>query len=116
MQCPGDYITIHNKGCDEMTSARIKLLREKQGLTQAELAKRLGITRSSVNAWEMGISVPSTQYIVELAEMFKISTDYLLGVDLAATLDVSGLTEEDIQLLYEVAAHLREKNKRAGQS
>lgn len=95
-----------------MTSVRIKQLREERGLTQAELAKRLGITRSSVNAWEMGISVPSTQYIVELAEMFKVSTDYLLGVDATATIDVGGLTEEDVRLLHEVVSHLRAKNQR----
>ena len=53
-----------------MIAERVKCLREKQGLTQAELAKQLGITRSSVNAWEMGISVPSTQYVVELANLF----------------------------------------------
>ena len=47
-----------------MVAEKIKHLREQQGLTQAELSKRLGITRSSVNAWEMGISVPSTQYLV----------------------------------------------------
>ena len=52
------------------TAERIKTLREKFGLSQAELAGRLDITRSSVNAWEMGISVPSTQYIVELAQLF----------------------------------------------
>ena len=48
-----------------MIADRIKALREQKGYTQVELAKRLGITRSSVNAWELGISVPSTQNIVE---------------------------------------------------
>ena len=47
---------------------KIKILREKSGLTQAEIARTLGLSRSSVNAWEMGLSVPSTQYIVELAK------------------------------------------------
>ncbi len=42
-----------------MIYERIKKLREKQGYTQTELAKMLGVTRSCVNAWEMGISVPS---------------------------------------------------------
>ncbi|MBQ8235442.1 MAG: helix-turn-helix transcriptional regulator [Clostridia bacterium] len=44
-----------------MISDKIKILREKNSLTQAELARELGITRSGVNAWEMGISVPSNQ-------------------------------------------------------
>ena len=67
-----------------MVADRIKALREQKGLTQTDLSNQLGITRSSVNAWEMGISVPSTQYIVELAHIFKVSTDYLLGVDTSA--------------------------------
>jgi transcriptional regulator with XRE-family HTH domain len=79
-------------------------------MTQSELAKSLGITRSSVNAWEMGISVPSTQYIVELARIFKISTDYLLGVEVSSSVAVNGLTEEDVCLVHALVRHLREKN------
>ena len=94
-----------------MVADRIKALREQKGLTQTELSKLLGITRSSVNAWEMGISVPSTQYIVELAHIFKVSTDYLLCVDNSATISVAGLTEKDIQLVHTMIAHLKEKNK-----
>ncbi len=94
-----------------MVADNIKFLREESGLTQTDLAKLLGITRSSVNAWEMGISVPSTQYIVELAGIFKISTDYLLGVTSGLSIDVSGLGNEDIQLLYRVISHLKSKNK-----
>ena len=93
-----------------MVADRIKYLREQKGLSQAELSKRLGITRSSVNAWEMGISVPSTPYLVELAHIFRVSTDYLLCVDATASVDVNGLTEEDIQLVHTLIAHLRNKN------
>lgn len=93
-----------------MVADRIKHLRELQGLTQTELAKQLGITRSSVNAWEMGISVPSTQYIVELAYTFKVSTDYLLDVDSSASVSISGLEEADIQLVNQIIHHLRNKN------
>lgn len=95
-----------------MIADRIKFLREHNNLTQAELAKRLGITRSSVNAWEQGISVPSTQYITELAVMFKVSSDYLLCIDSSASLNTLGLTDDDIQLVYELVNHLREKNKK----
>lgn len=90
---------------------RIKMLRENHNISQAELAKRLGITRSSVNAWELGLNVPSTQYIIELAELFKVSTDYLLCVTKTQTFSLDGLNEKDIALLYTVASHLREKNK-----
>lgn len=94
-----------------MVADRIKHLREEQNLSQAELAKRLGITRSSVNAWELGISVPSTQYIVELSSLFKVSTDYLLCVDTSASVSVKGLSEDDVKLVYSLISHLRDKNR-----
>ncbi len=92
-----------------MISERIKTLREQNNLTQSDLSKRLGITRSSVNAWEQGISVPSTQYIVELAEMFSLSTDYLLGVEATNSINVSGLDDDDIELINMIVKHLKSK-------
>ena len=92
-----------------MIAEKVKKLREQKGLSQAELARLLGITRSSVNAWEMGISVPSTQYIVVLAGVFDISTDYLLGVDSSSTISVAGLTDSDILLVHNIIEHLKNK-------
>lgn len=80
---------------------KIKLLREKAGLTQAELARILGLSRSGVNAWEMGLSVPSTQYIVELAKNFNVSTDYLLGMKDTSTISVKGLTQRQVSVLLD---------------
>lgn len=94
-----------------MIANRIKRLREAEGLTQAELAKRLGITRSGVNAWEMGITTPSTQYIVELANLFNVTADYLLGIQGKQTLNVTGLNEKDIEILQSLIRHLKSKNR-----
>lgn len=93
-----------------MVADRIKALREQKGLTQTELSKRLGITRSGVNAWEMGISVPSTQYLVELAGIFRVSADYLLGIEATSTVSVSGLSEDDIRVVCALIEHLKRKN------
>ena len=90
-----------------MIAERIKELREEKAWTQTELAKILGVTRSCVKAWEMGISVPSTQYVVELASLFHISTDFLLGVEATASVSVEGLSDEDIQLVHTIIDHLR---------
>lgn len=94
-----------------MIADRIKQVRERNKMTQTELAKRIGITRSGVNAWEMGISVPSTQYIVELAQMFNVSTDYLLGVEKTLSIDATGLYESDVMVVQELVEHLRRKNR-----
>ncbi|MCL2821360.1 MAG: helix-turn-helix domain-containing protein [Oscillospiraceae bacterium] len=87
---------------------RIKELRRKSGKTQTELAKALGLTRSGVNAWEMGVSVPSTPYIVELAKYFHVSTDYILGMEKSATFSLIGLSDEQIDTLKDVARHFRD--------
>lgn len=92
-----------------MIADRIKQLRISNKMTQTELAKRLNITRSSVNAWEMGISTPSTTYLVELAQLFHVSTDYLLGLSENNSLDISNLTEREIQLIYELVQYFRRK-------
>ena len=90
-----------------MTSERIKALREARGWTQAELARRLNITRNGVNSWEQGLSMPSPACLVDLAKLFSVSTDYLLGVERLDAVNVTGLNEEDIALLAQLADRLR---------
>lgn len=90
-----------------MIADKIKELREANHFTQAQLAKKLCITRSSVNAWEMGISVPSTTYLVELSQLFKISTDYLLGLPSNNTLDISQLSEKEVAIIYELVNYFK---------
>lgn len=85
-----------------MIADKIKLLREAKDLTQADLARKLGVTRSGVNAWEMGITVPSTQFVAALAELFEVSADYLLGLEKTATVSVEGLTERQVAAVTEM--------------
>lgn len=84
----------------KMIGEQIRTTREKNGLTQSALAKRLGISRSAVNAWELGVSVPSAQYLVELSKLFKVSTDYLLGLTTREMVDISGLSEAEKKMVY----------------
>ena len=94
-----------------MIAEKIKELREANSMTQNEVAKRLGITRSSVNAREMGISVPSTMYIVQLAQLFSVSADYILGLDSRAVIDISGLDDESVRVLNDMVRYMRERQR-----
>ena len=85
-----------------MICDNIKILRESRNWTQSELAKKLGLTRSAVNAWEMGLSVPSTPYIVELANLFKVTADSLLGVNSRFILDISGLKDDEKEAVIRI--------------
>lgn len=92
-----------------LLAEKIKSIREQLGMTQAEVARKLGLTRSSINGWEMGLSVPSTQYIVELAKLFNVSTDYLLGMEQGAVLNIDDLTEKEVSVLIDLVACFRAK-------
>lgn len=93
-----------------MIADKIKILRESKDLTQSDIAKKMGITRSSVNAWEMGISIPSTQYIVELALLFNVSTDYILDIPKTATINVNGLSDKEVSAVAKIIECLRGGN------
>lgn len=91
-----------------MIAEKIKALRTARGWTQADLARRLNISRNGVNSWEQGLSMPSPAILVELAKVFSVSTDYLLGVECLHTINVTGLEEHDIAILSELADRLRQ--------
>ncbi len=56
--------------------------RKKNGWSQEELAEKLGVSRQAVSRWESSGSIPDLQRIIRLAELFGVSTDYLLREDL----------------------------------
>ena len=86
-----------------MTTDRIKALREARGWTQAELARKMNMTRNGINSWEQGLSMPSPPSLVDLARLFSVSTDYLLGVENYSAVNVTGLNEADVALLAQLA-------------
>ncbi len=90
---------------------RLKFLRENAGISQAYLAKRLSLTRASVNAWEMGLSVPSTPLIAELANIFHVTTDYLLGVSSNLTIRTDGLTPNEIAAVMAIVDCFLQKDR-----
>ena len=57
----------------------IKELRTERGLSQATLAKEIGVSQKAVDYWERGINEPKASYILALAEFFGVSSDELLG-------------------------------------
>ena len=91
-----------------LLAERIKTLREQIGITQAELARRVCLTRSSINGWEMGLAIPSTAIVVELAKIFHVTTDYLLGVDVNRSLSLENLSDKKITAIMAIVECLHE--------
>ena len=89
---------------------RLKELRVQAGMTQLQLAQRMGVTKSVVSFYELQERTPSPDILVKLSGIFKVSTDYLLGIDPRETIDISGLSREDIAIMRALAESLRQKS------
>ncbi|PLT80265.1 helix-turn-helix domain-containing protein, partial [Mediterraneibacter gnavus] len=59
----------------------LKTLRTQNNYTQVQLAQKLGLTKSVISAYETGLRLPSYDVLINIAKIFKVSTDYLLGMD-----------------------------------
>ncbi len=92
---------------------RIKELRENAGISQSVLAKKLNISRSAVNAWEMGISTPTTQYVVAIAKLFHVTSDYLLGINSDYSIRIENYTEEELALVYGLIKYIDEQKSKS---
>ena len=89
---------------------RIRYLREKAGFTQTYLAKRLGISRSAVNSWEMSLSSPSVSNILEMMQLFNVSADYLLSASNKITIDITDLSNEEREIVLRLVSCLKNHN------
>lgn len=101
------------KGLFEMAtfSERLKELRLERNLNQIELAERLGCNRQKIADMERGKTSPNVEVLMKLSEIFKTSTDYLLGlsdvsttdVDIKQVCDYTGLNESSVNALSSLA-------------
>ncbi len=89
----------------------LKQLRTLHNLTQTELGKEVGISKAVISKYENGIGYPSYDVLIELAGFFGVSTDYLLGVSNGKTLDVSSLTDSQINAIYKIVSEFKQVNK-----
>ncbi len=91
---------------------KLKTLRTEAGMTQTDLAKRLNITKSVVSYYELQERTPSPDVLIKLANVFHVSTDYLLGIHHKKMIDVSDLSDEDMRFLLITIETLRKKNNK----
>ena len=89
---------------------RLKELRTQAGLTQKQLATQIGTSKSVVSFYENQERVPSPTVLVQLATVFHVSADFLLGIDNTERLDISGLDEDDKKVVSRMVEILRKKN------
>ena len=62
-----------------MLSENIKTIRKAKGLSQQELAVKLNVVRQTISKWEQGLSVPDSDMLISISEVFETPVSKLLG-------------------------------------
>lgn len=94
-----------------MISDKIKELRNRSNMSQVKLSKALNVSRSTVNAWEMGISVPTIKYVIEMSKIFNTTTDYILEINNENLLNLSDLSKKQIKAILDIIDCLKNKTE-----
>ena len=90
--------------------ARMKDLRRNRNISQTELAKHLGVSKSVISSYETGVHFPPYDILIKIANLFDVSTDYLLGVTDYRKINVDGLTERQIEAVLLIVHELKAIN------
>lgn len=90
----------------------LRSLRKRSGLSQSELGKHIGLSKSVISNYENGINYPDYENLLRIAKYFGVTTDYLLGAQNIKTIDVSGLTESQIELMNHTIAEFVKANEK----
>ena len=89
---------------------KLRSLRTEKKLTQKQVADRIGLAISAVSSYESGSRYPSYEALIKLAHIFHVSTDYLLGMTDRRNVDVTGLGDDEIELVSQLVEMLRGKH------
>ena len=88
------YSSAQNKSAGFPT--RLRKLREDSKVSQAVIAREIGVSKSTVALWETGDTVPDARGLADLAQYFEVSGDFLVGLTDYPTIDLQGYNMEDM--------------------
>ena len=91
---------------------KITSLRKRAGYSQETLADRLDVSRQSVSKWELDVSVPDLNRIVQMSELFDVPTDYLLKEDevyMPKEERMRRMSDEEVELFLDLKRRERKR-------
>lgn len=105
-------------------SERLKELRKQAGLTQVDVAEKLGISQPAYASWERGVKKPTQENLVKIAQILNVSVDYLVGnldeksdeldnIELLFRMNSKGLTDSEKAVFKKELIEFMEERKKA---
>ncbi len=96
---------------------RLRELREKQKLSQEQLGRRVGRSKSVISSYENNLKLPPLSILTDFAAIFNVSLDYLVGIDKNEMVSIDGLTDQQKQVIQTIVFEFRDSTfKGAGLS
>ena len=86
---------------------KVKHLRLGMGLTQMQVSERLHISKAMISSYETGTRLPSYDVLIKFAQLYGVTTDYLLGFDRIKAVDVSGISDFHVDLIVKLINELK---------
>lgn len=96
---------------DQLISERLKVARENVGITKAEAARRLNLSKIGYCRYEYGERTPSMQTLEVIARCFHTSVDYLIGVTDDITPDYVVISRKENPIMFELITSLQNSNE-----
>lgn len=90
---------------------RLKRLRTAEGLTQAELGRRINRDDTSISKYESGTKFPTLETAVDLAFELRVTLDELFGYENKSNVSTFGLTDEQKEIVAQLVALFRVRNR-----
>lgn len=90
----------------------LRELRERANLTQKQLGNKVGVSEGMISRYENNMSEPPFETMRSFAAIFNVSMDYLAGMEKQKTLSMQGITEEQMEILSQLAEMFTLKNLR----
>ena len=95
----------------ESIAKRLIALREKYNFSQSDIARQIGVTPALISAYENQERKPSLDKLVALADIFHVSTDYILGrsvkIDSSVMVNVDGLSDKQIEIIRNIISEFK---------
>ena len=88
----------------------LKALRKESGYTQKRLAESLNLSESQINKYEKNGNMPPFETLKHIAVLFNVSLDKLCGLESRDKLSMYGLTDEQVEILHDLADVFRNQN------
>ncbi len=86
----------------------IRKMRTTRNLSQVQLAKELNVSKQTVSNWENDNILPSIEMLVKLSKFFSVSTDYLLELDHRRYMEITGLTDAQLEHVQQIIRDITE--------